>query len=85
VVDAWGDNFMNTQLTSRFRVSFKEMMLWGLAEVTFNMTGLDQLAAYSEFLNAHQLSAHAIGAELVQIMTVSPQPTPMLDSQLCGC
>jgi hypothetical protein len=85
MVDAWGDNFMNTQLTSRFRISFKEMMVWGLAEVTLNLTGLDQLAAYSEFLNTHHLSAHAVGSEIVQILTVSQQPTPMLDGQLCGC
>jgi hypothetical protein len=72
---------MDTQLTSRFRISFKEMMLWGLAEVTLNLTGMDQLAAYSEFLHAHHLSAHAVGSEIVQILTFSQQPTPMLEGQ----
>ena len=64
---------MNTSLTQHYHLNLKEIILWGLAEVTLNLTGLDQIAAYSEYLHAHHLSAYAIGSEIVQILASSQQ------------
>lgn len=68
---------MNTLLTQNYRCNIKEIILWGLAEVTLSLTGLDQIAAYSEYLQAHNLSAYAIGSKIVQILTVPQQNKPI--------
>jgi hypothetical protein len=68
---------MNTPLTQHYRLNLKEIILWGLAEVTLSLTGLDQIAAYSEYLHAHNLSAYAIGSKIVQILTLPEQGKPI--------
>jgi hypothetical protein len=68
---------MNTPLTQHDRLNLKEIILWGLAEVTLSLTGLEQIAAYSEYLHAHNLSAYAIGSKIVQILMVPEQGKPI--------
>lgn len=68
---------MNTPLTHHYRLNLKEIILWGLAEVTLSLTGLDQIAAYSEYLHTHNLSAYAIGSKIVQILTLPEQSKPV--------
>jgi hypothetical protein len=68
---------MNTPLTQHYRLNLKEIILWGFAEVTLSLTGLDQIAAYSEYLHAHNLSGYAIGSKIVQILTVPEQGKPI--------
>jgi hypothetical protein len=67
----WGGDAMNRSLTHHDRFKVKEIMLWGLAEITLSLTGFDQIAAYSEYLQAHNLSAYGIASEMVEIITTS--------------